>query len=190
MSKYKCLIIGIFIGFAGVVGWFLYKHAQPIDTYSSDVQSFAECEAAGFPVMESYPRQCRDASGTLFVEDVPPIFPISYVNATADDIVVDNITIENNVIASPLTITGEARGWWYFEASFPIVLTDWDGLIIAEGFATAQDEWMTEDLVPFSATLTFEKPFYGERGTLILKRDNPSGLPEHDASLEIPVRFE
>lgn len=92
-------------------------------------------------------------------------------------------------ISSPLTIKGQARGMWYFEATFPVVLTDWDGLIIAQGYAQAEGEWMTEDFVPFSATLTFTKPAYGERGTLILKKDNPSGLPEHDDAVEIPVLF-
>ncbi len=93
-------------------------------------------------------------------------------------------------IDSPLTITGMARGYWFFEASFPIVLTDWDGLIVAEGYATANGEWMTEDFVPFTATLTFTKPAFDERGTLILKKDNPSGLPENDNALEIPIRFQ
>ena len=92
-------------------------------------------------------------------------------------------------ITSPLLITGEARGPWFFEASFPVVLTDWDGLIITQGFATAQDDWMTEDFVPFTVTLEFEKPDYGKNGTLILQKDNPSGLPENDDALEIPVVF-
>ena len=37
------------------------------------VSSFEDCVAAGNPVMESYPRQCRSADGQLFVEDVPAI---------------------------------------------------------------------------------------------------------------------
>ena len=101
-----------------------------------------------------------------------------------------NINIKpGNIIKSPLTITGEARGYWYFEASFPVVLVDWDGKIIAEGIATAQDEWMTEDFVPFEATLEFTKPSYGENGALILQKDNPSDLPELDDALEIPIKF-
>lgn len=94
------------------------------------------------------------------------------------------------VIESPLEITGRARGAWYFEASFPVVLVNWDGLIIAEGYATAEGEWMTEEFVPFSGTLEFETPDYGERGALILQKHNASGLPEHDDALEVPVRFE
>lgn len=99
--------------------------------------------------------------------------------------------VEGGVVLSPVTIAGKARGPWFFEASFPVMLVDWDGLIIAEGIATAQSDWMTEELVPFEATLTFEKPaLYPERGALILKKDNPSGLPEFDAAVEIPIRYE
>lgn len=38
------------------------------------VKSFEECAAAGYPVMESYPRQCRDSAGTLFHEDIKDKF--------------------------------------------------------------------------------------------------------------------
>lgn len=93
------------------------------------------------------------------------------------------------VIRSPLKITGEARGTWFFEASFPVFLVDWDGLIIAEGVAQAEADWMTEDFVPFTAQLFFTKPAYGEGGALILKKDNPSGLPINDAAVEIPIKF-
>lgn len=99
----------------------------------------------------------------------------------------------NEEISSPLLMSGQARGYWFFEASFPVILVDWDGKIIAQGIATAQDEWMTEDFVPFKAEIEFEKPeFIGDfskRGALIFKKDNPSGLPEHDDALEIPIVF-
>jgi len=92
-------------------------------------------------------------------------------------------------ISSPLMVRGKARGTWFFEASFPVTLTDWDGKIIAEGQAHATSDWMTTDWVPFEATLTFQKPSYGERGFLILKKDNPSGLPQYDDSREIMIFF-
>lgn len=98
-------------------------------------------------------------------------------------------------ISQPLTITGEARGYWFFEGDFPVILTDWDGRIIAEHYATANGDWMTEEFVPFSATVEYENPYeagspdFMRQGTLILKRDNPSGLPENDDALEFPVRF-
>jgi hypothetical protein len=36
------------------------------------VASFEECEAAGYPIMESYPRRCRSSDGVVFVEDIDP----------------------------------------------------------------------------------------------------------------------
>lgn len=100
----------------------------------------------------------------------------------------------NEVVNSPLSISGEARGNWFFEASFPVELKNWEGTTIATGIATAQGDWMTTDFVPFTASLEFNKVYQADggpmkRGTLILKKDNPSGLPEHDDALEIPVYF-
>ena len=148
----------------------------------SIITSFSECANAGYPIMESYPRQCRTPGGKTFIEE------IETKNDKSNLIRVSNPK-PNQEITSPLIITGEARGTWYFEASFPIVLVDWDGLIIAEGHAEAQSEWMTEEFVPFKATVTFKAPTYKNYGTLILQKDNPSGLPEHDDAIEIPVLF-
>src|SRR3989338_5772638 len=53
--------------------------------------------------------------------------------------------VKDSVISSPLVIAGEAPGFWYFEATFPLVLVNWDGFIIAEGYATAPGEWMTQE---------------------------------------------
>jgi hypothetical protein len=91
-------------------------------------------------------------------------------------------------IASPLTLTGEVPGTWSFEASFPVVLKDADGLVIAQEPAKLQGDWMTNDFVSFQVKLTFNKPA-AKTGFLILQKDNPSGLVENDDSLEIPVRF-
>ncbi len=49
---------------------------------SSDISSFDECVAAGYPVGESYPRQCWTPDGKHFVEMVtdgpfPPVGPIT-----------------------------------------------------------------------------------------------------------------
>lgn len=131
--------------------------------------------------MESYPRQCRYNNQT-FVEDIGNELEKS-------DLIRIDFPRPNEIISSPLIIKGEARGAWFFEASFPIFLTDWDGKIIAQGIATTKSNWMTEDFVPFEATLDFsvDKNAYSNKGSLILKKDNPSGLPENDDALEIPV---
>ena len=95
----------------------------------------------------------------------------------------------NQEIKSPLIIEGEARGSWFFEGDFPVILTNWDGLIIAETYATAQSDWMTYEFVKFKAEIEFGKPGIYNNGALILKKDNPSGLPENDDALEVPIIF-
>ncbi|MCB9806380.1 Gmad2 immunoglobulin-like domain-containing protein [Candidatus Peribacteria bacterium] len=92
-------------------------------------------------------------------------------------------------ITSPLTITGRARGPWYFEASFPIELIDNNGALIAMTTAQAQGEWMTENWVPFTATITFPAQPAGSLGKLVMKKDNPSGEPQNEMSFIVPVQF-
>lgn len=96
---------------------------------------------------------------------------------------------QNTQITSPLTITGRARGPWYFEASFPIELQDNNGAPIATTTGQAQGDWMTENWVPFTATLTFPTQPAGSLGKIVLKKDNPSGEPQNDASIVVPVQF-
>lgn len=147
----------------------------------ADIDNFEKCVEAGNSIMESYPRQCR-ANGETFTEEIDE-------EAKKKDLIRLKYPRSNDEISSSLIIEGEARGYWFFEASFPVVLVNWDGLIISQGIATAESDWMTEDFVPFKAVLEFEKPEYKNNGTLILKKDNPSGLPENDDALEIPVIF-
>lgn len=112
--------------------------------------------------------------------------------AQKDDLIVVDTPLPGSVISSPLVVKGRARGNWFFEASFPVVLTDWDGRIIAQGYAQAQGDWMTTQYVPFIATLSFVKPDTSVRteGILILKKDNPSGEPKFDDALEIWIQYE
>lgn len=151
---------------------FLWQRARVAD-------SFERCAALGFPVMESYPRQCY-AGGKLFTENVQPV---------ENDMIRVSSPFSGAVVKSPLIIRGEARGPWYFEASFPARLVDADGRVIATFPVQAKGEWMTTEFVPFEAVLTFPAPLTAT-GMLVLEKDNPSGLPEHADSVSIPVRFE
>lgn len=91
-------------------------------------------------------------------------------------------------IRSPLEISGMARGPWFFEANFLIRLTDDEGKTLGTAIAAAKGDWMTEDFVPWKAILVFD-PKEAVEGKLILEKNNPSGLPENDASFEVPIRF-
>jgi hypothetical protein len=128
------------------------------------------------------------AGGLLYRERA--IAPAPTSTPLADDMIIIDSPLPNGVVASPMKVTGRARGTWYFEATFPITLTNWDGLIIAETYATAQSDWMTTDWVPFEATVVFDADTrVSSRGFLILRKDNPSGLPQYDDAREITVFF-
>lgn len=112
-----------------------------------------------------------------------------FIQGSDSQVVLDSPR-EGERIVSPLKVTGRARGTWFFEASFPILLTDWDGRIIAESHVTATDEWMTTDWVPFEGTIEFTPDTsVSSRGALILKKDNPSGDPVHDDARERTVFY-
>ncbi|MDO8668904.1 MAG: Gmad2 immunoglobulin-like domain-containing protein [Candidatus Buchananbacteria bacterium] len=145
------------------------------------VTNFEECAALGQPIVESYPRQCQ-FNGQNFVED------IGNGLAKADLIRVDN-PLPNQKINNPVIISGVARGYWFFEASFPVNVYDDNSNLLGTGIAQAQSDWMTTDFVPFSLTLQFSQP-QTAKGVLILRKDNPSGLPENEDQLEIPIFFQ
>ncbi len=92
------------------------------------------------------------------------------------------------VVTSPLSVTGVAKGGWFFEGQFPVRLVDASGREVASGVAHAQGDWMTSESVSFKATLTFESPGSGN-GELVLSKDNPSGLPQYDQQVRIPIQF-
>jgi hypothetical protein len=91
------------------------------------------------------------------------------------------------LISSPLEVTGEAKGNWFFEANIPVKLIDDSGQVVASIGGQAQTDWMTSDFVPFKATLKFAT--VASSGALIISKDNPSGLVENDAYIRIPVRL-
>jgi hypothetical protein len=94
--------------------------------------------------------------------------------------------IQGETVMSPLEVSGKARGGWFFEASFPVRLEEASGRVLAEVPAQAQGEWMTEGYVPFVAELAFEVAVLTP-GRVVLRKDNPSGLPEHDEERSVAV---
>jgi len=156
------------------------------------VSSFEECKKAGYPILESYPEQCRTPDGKSFINSTQVVATSTIPTATTttilgnDEIKIYKLT-SGQTITSQTTIEGEAKGW-YFEASFPVELVDANGKILFQGPATAQKDWMTSAFVPFKITVSFANPTTAT-GTLIFRNDNPSGLPENEKSFRVPVSF-
>lgn len=113
------------------------------------------------------------------------------ISSLKHDMVVVNSPYPGEKISSPLSVSGTARGGWFFEGSFPIDITDFEGNIIAQKYATAQDDWMVgrNVEVPFLGSIDFEVPEGVSRGYVIFHKDNPSDKRELDDSFSIPVIF-
>lgn len=169
------IVVGVWFGFF-----------RTVENPSPTVLSFENCVKAGYPVMESYPRQCRTPDGRIYAEETAE--KITYFKATADNIMVD-LPFPGAVTGKDFSVIGKARGNWFFEASFPIEVLDKEGKLLTTGIAQAQGEWMTMDFVPFKADIKAPQSYIGE-ATLVLKKDNASGLPEHDASISFPITIE
>lgn len=178
----KKIILTILIIILIIFGILILDIGRREDT---EPTNFKECVLKGYPILETFPAQCRTPDGKFFIEDVDDK---DNVAPDKSDLIKVETPLPNNAVESPLVVSGLARGNWFFEASFPVILLDDNGNQIASGIAQAEGEWMTTEFVPFKAELNFNKPLT-DGGKLILKKDNPSGLPEHDDELIIPVKF-
>jgi len=121
-------------------------------------------------------------------EEVASTPEVTYVNSSADNIVVE-LPFPGAVTGKEFKVIGQARGPWFFEADFPVEVLDKDGNSLALAIATAEGEWMTTEFVPFSADITVPESYIGP-ATLVLYKDNPSDMRELDASMSFPFVIE
>lgn len=112
--------------------------------------------------------------------------PSSSPSQTEFEVIVSS-PVSDSIIKSPVSVSGMAKGTWFFEGNIPVSLEADDGTVIAQVGAMAESEWMTEDFVPFSTEISFTTT--GSRGVLVIRKDNPSGEPQFDAEFKVPVRF-
>jgi hypothetical protein len=116
-----------------------------------------------------------------------PAPPSANQNTQEAEIIITE-PVAGALVKSPLTVSGRARGVWYFEAQFPVRLLDDQGKEVGLAIAKAQGDWMTNDFVPFTVTMEFSAPS-STRGVLIFNKDNPSGLPQNAGEYRVPVTF-
>ncbi len=130
----------------------------------------------------------REKAREPVVDTTQPETPAPAQQPQAEpDVVLDNI-VAGQRIATPLSITGKAKGY-YFEGSFPVQLTTDSGTVIATGIAQARGDWMTTEYVPFAATINFVVPEGTTGGYLVFRNDNPSGEARFDKSVAIKVQW-
>lgn len=91
-----------------------------------------------------------------------------------------------STVSTNVEVAGEAKGFWFFEATFPIAIIDAKGNTLAQSYATAESNWMTEEYVPFTGTIEIRNTYKGT-GSLLIQNANASGLPENSKFIEIPI---
>ncbi len=183
MQNTKIFLLILLVAVLCIGAWFLFSNTKSEEPL---VTSFDTCVTAGYPVLEIYPRQCKTPDGRTYAEEITP--DITYTNSSADLIKVD-LPFPGSVTGKEFKILGQARGQWFFEASFPIEVLDKNGKSITIVVAQAKTDWMTENFVPFEANVKIPESYIGS-ATLVFKKDNPSGLPEYDASISFPITIE
>ncbi len=128
---------------------------------------------------------CPDGSA---VGRMPPDCEFALCPGESSEGILVSLPKTGDVVKSPLKIEGEAKGLWFFEAQFEAILLDSQGTELGRAILTTQDDWMTENFVPFEGSLRFTNPKTSS-GTLRFLSANPSGLPENQKTFEIAVRF-
>ncbi len=199
MERSKSTVIILCIVCTGLVIALTYQIISSYQTQinlESKVTDFDSCVLLNNRVLESYPSQCISADGKSYTEKIcskdgnDECLYTKEFNSVKGTIAKIYNWNDNKIIGDPFTLTGEIPGSWSFESQFSVEILDKDGIVIAQNSATLQSDWMTDDFVPFAVTFDYETPVNGKAGSIVLHKDNPSGLSQNDDSIQIPVKFE
>lgn len=178
------IILALCLFVLGALWWFFQTDTSAPE---QTISSYDQCVAAGYPVMESYPEQCNAGNGKTFTRDISnDVKSNQYTSEKGVDITVDTPKPGQSV-RLPFTVSGKVPGNWTFEANFPIELIDKDGNSLVTMPVQVEGDWMTTDLVPFSVTFDAIESDYRGNITMVLRKDNPSGLPENDDAVSIDL---
>jgi hypothetical protein len=158
MSKSASFIIVLLLVIIGLLGWMIFVKPAEAPTVAT---STPETVIPADTTPDTIPTALHDRVS------------VSYPRAGA-------------TVPKTFTVIGKAPGNWFFEASAPLMIQAPDGSKIAQGYVQAIGEWMTTELVDFTGDVNISTSYSGP-ATLVLMRDNPSGLPENDDSIEIAI---
>ena len=166
------LLLGVYLGFK-------YFKMQAVD-------SFEDCAAMGYPVMDSYPQQCMTPDGRSFTDLNAP----TIVDPGLYDIEVYSPQIDQ-FISSPYVVEGNADASWFWEGTFTVELVGEAGEVVAIANAIIPQggNWTDGGTQFFQATLEFDPEVVGKTGYIKLRKANASGLPENDKEYTVKVRF-
>jgi hypothetical protein len=166
MSKGSTLIIALLLIVIGLLVWLLIVKQSQAPSVPGDQTSITDT-----PTGTITPTPTPSTTKPLHARIV-----VTYPKAGAS-------------VPKTFTVTGKAPGNWFNEAQAPLMVQAEDGSKIGTGQMQAQGDWMTTNLVDFKADVTIDMAYSG-KATLVLLKDNESGLPQNDDSLEIPINVQ
>ena len=109
------LIFVVILAIALVIGllylWIFGQRSKSMTPAEVVIANFEQCAAAGYAIMESYPERCQTPGGSTFTRNIGN-------ELEKFDLIQAINPRPGQVITSPIIITGQARGYWFFEASF------------------------------------------------------------------------
>jgi hypothetical protein len=138
----------------------------------------------------------RKRSAILLAIIVIGVFVITFfmtrsidTSKTDERLIVLDSPIAEEWIGNPITVSGKVKSSWILEGMPIAILTNWDGLIIAEVITQKVGEVDKEGFQKFKADIKYEKPEYNERGFLIVQKSNPTRDPKKADAEEIMIYF-
>ena len=97
--------------------------------------------------------------------------------------------LPNSKVQGVVSYRGIIKGGYFFEANIRVAVADKDGKVIKQSNAMATTDWMTAGPVSFEGNIDFSGLPKGE-AYIKIENDNPSGLPQNDKSVSVPVIIE
>ncbi len=162
MNRVLVVVVVILLIVIGVLSWFLFASPGPSTPAPVVISGTTTPSVPSLPTQPTTPAPLHER--------------ISVTSPKA-----------NATVGDDFDVKGSAPGPWFFEATFPIKVRDANDNTIGVSHANAIGDWMTDQNVAFQATVHIDDAKYHGPATLILLKDNPSGLPQNDDSLEVPI---
>jgi hypothetical protein len=175
------VILLVVVGAGAAVYFFFPSPFKQQQTKPTDIKTFEDCEAAGFLVVETQPRECYTKSDQVFVE----VWNGKLLQKT----IVVVAPTPHQIVESPFKIEGKAVGGWFFNSKLNARLEDDNGTVITTKEIKSLEVTKTNSMVPFVAAITFKNDqVTTNSGKLIIEKTNTT-YKGQGTPLVIPVRF-
>lgn len=177
MKKNFITLLIIVLAFVVLIGWASWQQVKESEVETGASDKWTHCHSVAL----NHSIQCWTPDGwvSLSYQQEPSLVALDFLGIDGSWSVIDG----------ELNISGRLTGLWFFEADCQAEVYDYHGRKITQAIATATGEWMTEELVNFQATFSWPDGLEIEKAILVLIKDNPTGDPEHDDALVLPIRL-